>query len=168
MARASSGTRTSTPPDPKCWCGRSGCLESLAGPAALLANAELVPADEAREVVDRDPEAALATIFEAAQAGETKVLDALEQAGDVLGRAIDDLIGAVNPHAVILGGYLGVVSDHLMPRLRDRLAHRLAAPAYAGTEIMALAGLRPRTVQGALLSARDACFYDPLALTRPL
>ncbi len=153
---------------PKCWCGRSGCLESLAGPAALLACAELVPADEAREVVDRDPEAALATIFEAAQAGETKVLNALEQAGDVLGRAIDDLIGAVNPHAVILGGYLGVVSDHLMPRLRDRLTQRLAAPAYAGTEIMALAGLRPRTVQGALLAARDACFYDPLALTRPL
>ena len=94
-------------------------------------------------MVDRDPEAALATMFEAAEAGR-EVLDALEQAGDVLGRAIDDLIGAVNPHAVMLGGYLGVVSDHVMPRLRDRLTQRLAAPAYAGTEIMALAGLRPR------------------------
>ena len=153
---------------PECWCGRSGCLESLAGPAALLANAKLVPAAEARAVVDRDPEAALATIFDAAQAGEPKVLEALEQAGDVLGRAIDDLVGAVNPHAVILGGYLGVVSDHLMPRLRERLASRLAMPAYKGTEVLALAGLRPRTVQGALMSARDACFYDPLALTRPV
>jgi predicted NBD/HSP70 family sugar kinase len=153
---------------PECWCGRSGCLESLAGPAALLTNAKLVPADRAREVVDRDPEAALATIFEAAEDGEQDVLSALDRAGDVLGRVIDDLVGAVNPHAVILGGYLGVVSDYMMPRLRDRLAYRLATPAYAGTEIMALAGLRPRTVQGALLSARDACFYDPLALTRPL
>ena len=153
---------------PECWCGRSGCLESLAGPAALLANAKLVPADEAREVVDRDPEAVLGTIVAAAEAGEKKVLQALERAGDALGRAIDDLVGAVNPHAVILGGYLGLVSEHLMPRLRDRLVHRLAAPPYAGTEIMALKGLGPRTVQGALLSARDACFYDPLALTWPL
>ena len=151
---------------PGCWCGRSGCLESLAGPAALLATAQLVPADEARETVDRDPEAALATIVEAAEAGQQPVLRTLEQAGDALGRAVDDLVGAVNPHAVILGDYLGALSDYVMPRLRDRLAFRLSEPAYAGTEVMALSGLGPRSVQGALLSARDACFYDPLALTR--
>jgi predicted NBD/HSP70 family sugar kinase len=153
---------------PTCWCGRSGCLESLAGPAALLADAGLVPPDQARDVVDRDPEAALAKIFEAAGAGEKPVLDALEQVGGVLGRAIDNMVGALNPHAVILGGYLGVLSDFLMPHLLDSLGHRLATPAYEGTEILALAGLRPRTVQGALMSARDACFYDPLALTRPV
>jgi predicted NBD/HSP70 family sugar kinase len=153
---------------PQCWCGRKGCLESLAGPAALLTNAKLVPADQAREMVDRDPEAALATLFEAAAAGEQQVLDALGEAGDVLGRAIDDLVGAINPHVVILGGSLGVLSDHMMPRLQERLVPRLATAPYAGTEVVALAGLRPRTVQGALMSARDACFYDPLALTRPV
>lgn len=162
------GHQNIDPAGPKCWCGRSGCLESLAGPAALLTNAGLVPADQARDVVDRDPEAALATIFEAARAKEQPALEALEQAGDVLGRAIDNLVGAVNPHAVILGDYLGVLSDHLMPWLLDRLSSRLATPGFAGTEIMALAGLRPRTLQGALLSARDACFYDPLSLTRPI
>ncbi len=157
------------PAGPPCWCGRSGCLESLAGPAAILINAGLIPAmPEARAVVDRDPEAALATLFDAARAGDPQVLAALAQAGEVLGRTIDDLMGAVNPHAVILGGYLGVVSEHVLPRLRDRLAHRLASPAYARTELMALAGLRPRTLQGALMAARDACLYDPLALTRPV
>jgi predicted NBD/HSP70 family sugar kinase len=153
---------------PECWCGRSGCLESLAGPAPLLTNAELVAAEEARGVVDSDPEAALAIILEAAESGRKPVLHALEQAGDALGRAIDDLVGTINPHAVILGGYLGVLSKFVMPQIQDRLALRLAEPAYSGTEIMALTELGPRTVQGALLSARDACFYDPLALTHPL
>jgi predicted NBD/HSP70 family sugar kinase len=153
---------------PECWCGRFGCLESLAGPAALMTNAQLVAADEARGVVDADPDAALATILEAAESGKKPVIAALEQAGDALGRAIDDLVGAVNPHAVILGGYLGVLSKFVMPQIQDRLTLRLAQPAYMGTEIMALSELGPRTVQGALLSARDACFYDPLALTRPL
>ncbi len=153
---------------PECWCGRSGCLESLAGPAALLANATLVPADQARDTVDHDPEAALMAIAEAAEAGQESALSALEQAGDALGRAVDDVIGIVNPHAVVLGGYLGVLSSYLLPRVRDRLAIRLAEPAYAGTEIMALTELGPRAVKGALISARDACFYDPLALTRPL
>jgi predicted NBD/HSP70 family sugar kinase len=153
---------------PKCWCGRFGCLESLAGPAALLTNAELVAAAEARRVVDDDPEAALATIVEAAESGKKPVLQALEQAGDAVGRAVDDLVGTVNPHAVVLGGYLGVLSKFVMPQIQDRLTLRLAEPAYTGTEIMPLLELGPRTVQGALLSARDACFYDPLALTHPL
>ena len=153
---------------PECGCGRSGCLESLAGPAALLSNAALVPADQAHDAVDRDPEGALATIAQAADAGEERALTALEQAGDVLGRAIDDVVGVVNPHAVILGGYLGVLSSYVLPRIQDRLTDRLAQPAYEGTEIMALSELGPRSVQGALISARDACFYDPLALTRPV
>jgi len=153
---------------PQCWCGRSGCLESLAGPGALLTNMKLIPAEEVRETVERDPEAALTMIREAAETGKQPVPETLERAGDALGRVVDDLVGAVNPHAVILGGYLGVLSEYVMPPLRDRLTHRLGAPAYAGTEIMALSGLGPRSVQGALLAARDACFYDPLALTRPL
>jgi predicted NBD/HSP70 family sugar kinase len=156
------------PSGPECWCGRFGCLESLAGPAALLTNAGLVAAGEARAVVDADPEGALARIVEAAESGTKPALEALEQVGDILGRVIDDLVGTVNPHAVILGGYLGVLSKFVMPQIQDRLAVRLAEPAYAGTEIMALAELGPRTVQGALLSARDACFYDPLALTKPI
>ena len=35
--------------------------------------------------------------------------------GQRAGRAIDDLIGAVNPHAVVLGGYLGVLSPPAPP-----------------------------------------------------
>jgi predicted NBD/HSP70 family sugar kinase len=153
---------------PQCWCGRFGCLESLAGPAALMTNAGLAAAGEARDVVDRDPEGALRTILEAAEAGSRPALEALERAGDALGRAIDDLVGMVNPHAVILGGTIGVLSKFMLPQIQDRLTQRLAEPAYARTEIMALSELGPRTVQGALLAARDACFYDPLALTKPL
>ena len=156
------------PLGPSCWCGRSGCLESLIGPVALLVNSKLASGSEARQLVDQDPDKANRLVLEAAEAGEKQVDKVLSQAGSVLGGAIDDIIGAVNPHAVILGGFLGVLSGYLLPRLQERLAHRLALPAYRDTEIMALGGLAPRTVNGAVLAARDACFYAPLALTRPI
>jgi predicted NBD/HSP70 family sugar kinase len=153
---------------PSCWCGRSGCLESLIGPVALLVNSKLASGGEARQLVDQDPDKANRLVVEAAEAGEKQVDRVLSQAGSVLGAAIDDIVGAVNPHAVILGGFLGVLSPYLLPRLRERLAHRLTMPAYRDTEILALEGLAPRTVNGAILTARDACFYAPLVLTRPV
>jgi predicted NBD/HSP70 family sugar kinase len=156
------------PLGPSCWCGRSGCLESLIGPVALLVNSKLASGSEARQLVDHNPDKANRLMLEAAEAGEKQVDKVLGQAGSVLGGAIDDILGAVNPHAVILGGFLGVLSAYLLPRLQERLTHRLAMPASRDTEILALDGLAPRTVNGAVLAARDACFYAPLALTRPI
>jgi predicted NBD/HSP70 family sugar kinase len=156
------------PLGPTCWCGRSGCLESLIGPVALLVNAKLASGSEARQLVDHDRDKANLLLAEAAEAGENQALKVLGQAGSLLGGAVDDIVGAINPHAVVLGGYLGVLSPYLLPRLRERLAHRLAMPAYRSTEILPLEGLAPRTVSGATLAARDACYYAPLLLTRPL
>jgi predicted NBD/HSP70 family sugar kinase len=156
------------PLGPTCWCGRSGCLESLIGPVALLVNAKLASGAEAKQLVDQDRDKANLLLVEAAEAGDKQVGKVLSQAGSVLGGAVDDIVGVVNPHAVILGGFLGVLSPYLLPRLRERLAQRLAAPGYAETQILTLEGLAPRTVNGATLAARDACFYAPLALTRPV
>jgi len=36
--------------------------------------------------------------------GEPEVLAVLARAGDLLGLTLDDLLGVLNPHAVILGG----------------------------------------------------------------
>ena len=86
----------------------------------------------------------------------------------MLGRAVDDIIGVLNPDAVILGGYLGVLSPFLLPTLQPALETRLAVTPYAGTEVLALEKLIARVVGGATLAARDACFSDPLELTYPL
>jgi predicted NBD/HSP70 family sugar kinase len=96
------------------------------------------------------------------------MLQVLKRAGAALGDAIDDVIGIVNPHSVILGGYLGTLSPHLMDSIQERISHRVAIPAFAGTKIVAVEQNPSRVIGGAVLAARDACFYDPLALTLPL
>ena len=156
------------PSGPACYCGRNGCLQSLIGPQNLLTVGDLLPADEAARLIDERPEEAIRKIVEAIEEGQAAMLQVLKRAGGALGDAIDDVIAVVNPHTVILGGYLGALSAHLMTSIEERIAHRLAIPAFAATKVVAVDQNVPRVVGGAVLAARDACFYDPLTLTRPV
>jgi predicted NBD/HSP70 family sugar kinase len=156
------------PSGPACWCGRNGCLQSLIGPQNLLTVGELMPPDEAARLVDEQPKEAIRRIVEAIDEGQAAMLQILKRAGTALGDAIDDVIGIVNPHTVILGGYLGALSPYLMDSIQERISHRVTIPAFASTKIVAVDQGVSRVIGGAVLAARDACFYDPLTLTRSL
>jgi predicted NBD/HSP70 family sugar kinase len=154
------------PSGPACYCGRNGCLQSLIGPQSLLTVGDLLAADEAARLIDERPEEAIEKIVAAIDEGQAAMLQIFKRAGAALGDAIDDVIGVANPHTVILGGYLGALSAHLMASIEERIARRLAIPAFAETKVVAVDQNVPRVVGGAVLAARDACFYDPLTLTR--
>ena len=156
------------PSGPACPCGRNGCLQSLIGPQNLLTVSDLLPRDEAARLIDDQPTEAIRLIVEASNEGQTAMLQVLKRAGAALGDAIDDVIGIVNPHTVILGGYLGALSPHLMDSIQERISHRVTIPAFADTKIVAVEQNASRVLGGAVLAARDACFYDPLTLTRPI
>jgi predicted NBD/HSP70 family sugar kinase len=156
------------PSGPACYCGRNGCLQSLIGPQSLLTVGDLLAADEAARLIDERPEEAIRKIVEAIAEGQAAMLQIFKRAGAALGDAIDDVIGVANPHTIILGGYLGALSVHLMASIEERIARRLAIPAFAETKVVAVDQNVPRVVGGAVLAARDACFYDPLTLTRPV
>jgi predicted NBD/HSP70 family sugar kinase len=156
------------PSGPLCWCGRSGCLEAYVGLPRLLAGSGLMTLSEAEQAVDADPIRAVGALADAAAAGNEQVGKVLEQSAEILGRVFDDVIGVVNPHVVILGGYLGVLSPYLLDGIRRRTEVRTSVAAFAGTEIVGLTQVVPRVVGGAALAARDACLNDPLGLTRPL
>lgn len=143
-----------------------GRLEDYVGLRTLLVDGGLLGTEDANTLVNDDPRRATDMLSEAAAAGDTKVLEALERAGDALGVVIDNLLGLINPHAAILGGYLGVISPYLMPPIQRRIENRLSIAAFAATTIVALEESQPRVVAGAVLAARDACLYDPLGLTR--
>lgn len=152
----------------ECWCGRHGCLNSVVRVQELLHHAGLRSADEAAELVVTDPERAVALLVEGARAGDETVRRALDRAGTALGRAVDDVLGSLNPHAVILGGYVGRLAEFLMPALDRQLRARVHEGPYAGTQIIVTDEPAPPVAAGAVLAARDACLYDPLGLTTPL
>ena len=156
------------PSGPACSCGRNGCLQSLIGPQNLLTVGDLLPKDQAARLVDERPREAIRRIVGAIDEGQAAMLQILKRAGAALGDAIDDVIGVINPDTVILGGYLGALSPYLRDSIQERISHRVTIPAFADTKIVAVEQDVPRVVGGAVLVARDACFYDPLTLTRPV
>lgn len=163
LAHANVGGQTTD-----CVCGRTGCLTTLLGPEALLSHSGLLSMDEATEKVMADPVGALELIKAEAEAGNERVLATLADAGAALGRVIDDVLGVLNPHAAIIGGYVGVLTPYLRESLDATLAERLSDPVFSATLVVPLEALEPRAVRGAAMAARDACLADPLTLTRPL
>ncbi len=154
------------PDGPACEHGRNGCLQSYLGLSRLLVTSGLASADAAAELVERAPDEAVAMIT--AAVGGTTTRRALDEAGAALGRGLDAVIALTNPHAVLLGDYLGALGEQVLPAVQRELRERLSGSVFAGTTIIALAPSTWRVVDGAVLAARDACFSEPLTLTRPL
>src|SRR5271169_6338659 len=87
-------------PGPRCWCGRSGCLETfLSGPA--------LAADHHRHYRQtlNAPE-----IVEAAAAGDLGCRATLERYMNRLARGLASVINVVDPDAIVLGGGLSSIS----------------------------------------------------------
>lgn len=141
-----------------CECGRASCLNSVAAPAALLTRAGLLDETAARRVVLDDPESALALLVSRAAAGDPRVLATLDVAGLALGQVLDNMVGLLDPHAVILGDYLGALHPYLSSSLaaRSGRVRVLEQPDPA------------RVARGAALAGQSSILAAPLALTRPI
>jgi fructokinase len=115
-------------PAPRCWCGKSGCIEAyLSGPALTRDHArwtakELDPAQVEARAAQGDPEAE-ASLF---------------RYEDRLARALASVINVLDPNVIVLGGGLSNVQRlyQRVPRywgryvFSDHVATKLVAPRY--------------------------------------
>lgn len=143
-----------------CECGRASCLSRVAGPAALLTGAGLLDKAAASRIVLEDPESAITLLQSGAAVGDPRVLAALDVAGLALGQVLDSVIGLLDPHAVILGDYLGNLYPYLQPSL--------AARVRSSERIRALELDPARVARGAALASQSSTLAAPLTLTRPI
>ncbi len=100
------------PSGARCACGARGCLETVAGRAAVLRAAGVPPRAGAAELLAR------------AEAGEGRALAALAGAGRALGIALTAVVNVLDPEAVLLGGYL----TPFTPWLEGPVSAELGAP----------------------------------------
>ncbi|MEU1757303.1 ROK family transcriptional regulator [Micromonospora matsumotoense] len=112
---------------PRCWCGARGCVEALAGPAAVVAAARSDPA-AARAVgftVDvRRPSvvADFAAISRAARRGEPHALALLERSARYVGTAARTLANLMDLEVLVLTGpSLAAAGSVYLPIVRHEL-----------------------------------------------
>jgi glucokinase-like ROK family protein len=111
---------------PVCRCGKRGCLETLAGAAALL---ELLRGTHGPDLTTQG-------LLAAAASGDSGARRVLADAGRHIGTAVATLCDLLNPELIVVGGELSAAGEVLLDPLREQV-HRHAIPATArGLEIV--------------------------------
>jgi predicted NBD/HSP70 family sugar kinase/biotin operon repressor len=109
-----------------CRCGKRGCLETLAGAAALV---ELLRGTHGPGLTTQQ-------LLAAAADGDSGARRVLADAGRHIGTAVATLCDLLNPELIVVGGELSAAGEVLLDPLRDQV-RRHAIPATArGLEIV--------------------------------
>lgn len=118
---------------PLCWCGTRGCVEALAGPAAVVAEVSASPA-LAREVgvgtavADDSVVAAFAAVAAAASAGHPGARAVLERSARYVAAAALNTVNLLDVRMLVLtGASLAAAGDVYLPVVRDLLTSTLFA-----------------------------------------
>lgn len=88
---------------PECTCGGRGCLEAHVGGGSIVARWRRAGGDK-----DLGDEQAFAQLLEAAAAGKARATKILDEAVDLLGIGLANLVNLTNPAKIVIGGWAGI------------------------------------------------------------
>ena len=106
-----------------CYCGKKGCLETVASGRAITQIARDRIAKDATTIMTKDQHLRIdqidaEAVMKAASLGDQFSIEILEEAGRHLGAGIGILINLLNPALVILGGGVAMASPFLLESVR--------------------------------------------------
>ena len=148
------------PGGPACPCGKRGCWEALVSGSSL--------GREARRLAARHPGGAVARaaagdtprgehLSDAGRRGDPEARAALAAAGDWLGRGLANLVAALDPDVIVVGGGAAAAGRALLGPARAALAASLGGAGYrAATLVVAARFGRRAGLVGAALAAEEA------------
>ncbi len=118
--------------DVTCPCGNRGCLDAVAGRAALVRDgrllAEIGQSPALASVLARTGTIRPVDVTQAADQGDPAAQALLHRSALLLGSSLATLVNVFNPDLVILGGGMARASAHLIDAIREAI-HRRALPA---------------------------------------
>jgi glucokinase len=161
-AAAELGHQMILPDGPRCGCGSRGCLETLAsGPALIGKGAWLVKCGRAPILRDRiEGDLNRLTPFEmaaAAEEGDEAVEEVLIEAARYIGIGAANVITAIHPELVVLGGGVAKLGDVLFDTVRQTVKERVGMFPTDDIRIEPSQLGDKAGVWGGLALARDAC-----------
>ena len=122
-----------------CRCGNIGCLEAIAGGAALARDAKLaVEANKSAFLADRLKKNKVLTgldVTDGAQHGDAWSVDAITQAGRQVGQVLATIINFYNPSLVVIGGGVSSAGNLLLAAVRETVYRRSLPLATRDLEI---------------------------------
>jgi len=122
-----------------CRCGNVGCLEAVAGGAALARDAmEAANSGKSKFLADRLKKSLTLTaqdVTEGARNGDAWSVEAINKAGRQIGRVLATIINFYNPSLVVIGGGVASAGDLLLAAVRESVYRRSLPLATRDLEI---------------------------------
>lgn len=119
-----------------CSCGKNGCLETFSSATALVRYCQMRLAEgmesTLKSVCDFDGKA----IMDAAHAGDSLALEAVDRLAKYLGWAIANISDIIDPEIYAIGGGLSNAGDFLLNKIQLETLNYLTYPLTAVPEIV--------------------------------
>ena len=112
----------------QCNCGKTGCLETLVGRKVIL--------QKYRRMTGDGQMLTLEDVIRRGRSGDKAARAVFQEAGDVLGIGIGNLVNIFNPQRIILGWSLGQAYDLLLPTLEESLRKNCLTDAMQQLEVV--------------------------------
>ena len=160
------GHQTILPEGPRCGCGSRGCLETLAsGPAITAEGVRLMLsglAPKLHELVRGEASAVTPReMAAAADAGDTRVKEAIARAASYLGIGVANVVTILHPDLVVLGGGVAAIGPLLFDTVRQTVRERVGMFPTDDIEIKpSLLGERAGALGGIALAMRGGLLPD--------
>ncbi|MFD1719218.1 ROK family protein [Georgenia deserti] len=117
----------------RCRCGRAGCVEAYAAGSSLADRAAQEVSAGARSVLTRS--ATAEDVAAAARDGDPLAGRLWRDAVDALGSAVTDLVNALEPELVVLGGGVVRSGEQLLGPVRETVMQEAMPPAAAAVRV---------------------------------
>ncbi len=133
------GHQTIVPDGPMCGCGNRGCLEALAsGPAMAAEGVRLLRtglAPALHQITGGDAGRVTPETMAEAASRDRAVAAAIDRAAGFLGIGIANLVTALHPDLVVLGGGVAAMGERLLGPVRRAVADRVRMLPLDGVRI---------------------------------
>jgi predicted NBD/HSP70 family sugar kinase len=145
-----------------CRCGKVGCLEAVAGGAALgraaLRAGERYESAMLAAVLAQSGALSAADLAEAARHGDPASIQLLRQAGRDVGTMLAAAVNILNPSLIVIGGGVAAAGDILIASIREVIHGRSTALATRHLRILQSALSDRAGVIGAAVMVLDELF----------
>jgi glucokinase len=153
------GHMSVAPEGPLCGCGARGCLEALCSGTSIARRAvERLALDGQPSMLREGGEENITarSVVEAAHAGDAAARAVWDDTIHYLARGLSNIIAALAPEAVILGGGVSAAGDQLLSPLRRRVRESVKIMPVEQVQILQASLGGDSGVHGALIIGRRA------------
>ncbi len=155
-------------PDVRCVCGKSGCLEAIAGGRAIGEAGRRAATDGSSrvlaDVLADTGDVTSVDVAGAAQGGDPVAIEIVTRAGHAIGAILASLVNFYNPPLVVVGGGVAQTGDILLAAIRETVYRRSLPLTTRELRIVRTSLGHTASLVGAALMAADS-FFEPDTLT---